>query len=171
MKLYDVDRRIAELLDQLEFDPETGEIGDNTEAVMDELDSLQMEKDRILKYLAKVIINTRANEAALKAEEERLAARRSILAKKEERIMHILDRECGGEKTDLGIAVLSYRHSEKLDVTDADAAIQWLKDNGRTDGIRLKAPEVNKDYVKKLIKAGATVPGAEVVPNVTCQLK
>lgn len=46
------------------------------------------------------------------------------MEKKDDRLMKIIDRECAGEKTDLGIAVVSYRKSESLEITDAAAALK-----------------------------------------------
>lgn len=50
MKLYEVNAAIQSALDRLDFDPETGEIGENTEAVLEELDALEMERDGILEW-------------------------------------------------------------------------------------------------------------------------
>lgn len=176
MKLYEVDQAIAEVLIKLEdvFDPETGEIltsPDATDEVFAELEALQMEKKRILEYLAKVTLNTRAEAVAIKAEEERLKKRRQSLEHKDERLMRIIDRECAGEKTDLGIATVSYRKSEPLDITDAKAAIEWLKENGHEDCIKYAEPEVKKDPVKKIIKAGTKVPGTVLTEKNNCSLK
>ena len=130
MKLYEVNMAIQSALDRLDFDPETGEIGENTEAVLQELDSLEMERDRILEYVAKVALNIRSDAAALKAEEDRLSKRRKALERKEEKLVSILDRECGGEKKDLGFATVSYRKSESVEVLDSAKACAWLHDNG-----------------------------------------
>ncbi len=168
MKLYEVNQKILDALDILE--EEGGEINDTTTEVMRELDSLEMERDRILGYLAKVVLNTRSEAAALKAEEERLSKRRKALEKKEEKLIGILARECG-EKTDLGVATLSYRKSESLDVKDAKAAVEWLNANGHADCVRTPAPEVMKDGVKKLLKAEKKVPGVALVVKNNVSLK
>ena len=36
------------------------------------------------------------------------------------RTIAILDRECGGEKTELGVATLCYRKSSRVEITDED---------------------------------------------------
>ncbi|MCC8065615.1 MAG: siphovirus Gp157 family protein [Clostridiales bacterium] len=108
MKLYEVNQAIESVIDQM-VDIETGEILPVSDELMEQLNSLEMERDRILGYLAKLVLNTRAEAAALKEEETRLKNRRDRLEKKENRLMEILDRECGGEKTNLGVATLSYR--------------------------------------------------------------
>ena len=112
MKLYEINTEILRLTDAIEFDEETGEILGDTDGLFAQIDALQMEKNRILEWLAKLVLNLRSEATALKSEEERLKARRDRLSKKEERLMSVLDRECGGEKTDLGVATLSYHHAE-----------------------------------------------------------
>ena len=171
MKLYEVNMAIQSALDRLDFDPETGEIGENTEAVLQELDSLELERDRILEYVAKVALNIRSDAAALKTEEERLSKRRKALERKEEKLVSILDRECGGEKKDLGFATVSYRKSESVEVLDSAKACAWLHDNGHNDCVHIKPPEVIKDEVKKLIKNDAKIPGVKLVEKNNCSLK
>ena len=76
MTLDEINAEIAMLLQQLEVDPETGEILASSDEIIQQLDELDMERSRILEYLAKVVIETRAETAALKTEEDRLAERR-----------------------------------------------------------------------------------------------
>ena len=171
MKLYEVNMAIQSALDRLDFDLETGEIGESTEAVLQELDSLEMERDRILEYVAKVALNIRSDAATLKAEEDRFSKRRKALERKEEKLISILDRECGGEKKDLGFATVSYRKSESVEVLDSAKACAWLHDNGHNDCVRIKPPEVIKDEVKKLIKNDAKIPGLKLVTKNNCSLK
>ena len=80
MKLYEVNAAIMRAIDIL--DEEGGEINDTTIQVMEELDALQMERDRILEYLAKAALNVRYEATAIKAEEERLTKRRQALENK-----------------------------------------------------------------------------------------
>ena len=93
------------------------------------------------------------------------------MERKEEKLIHILDRECGGAKTDLGFATLSYRKSESIEVSDPTKAVAWLHDNGHNDCVRIPAPEVMKDAVKKLIKNDAKIPGVKLVTKNNCSLK
>ena len=128
MKLYEVNQMIEGIFEQL-VDPETGEIVEN-EALLAQLDSLQMERSRILEYLAKLVLNTRSQMAALKEEEKRLKERRASLERKDTRLMEILDRECAGEKTDCGVATVCYRKTTKVEVGDDATAVSWLMENG-----------------------------------------
>ena len=171
MKLYEVNAKLESLLDEVLFDEETGEILAEPPDLSERFEALQMERQRILEYLAKLVINTRAEVAALKEEERRLKDRRSSLEAKEDRLMKILDRECGGTKTDLGVATFSYRKTSHVDVSDSAKAVRWLKRNKHHSCYRTPEPEVAKAEVKKLINAGVKVPGCAIVEDYSCSLK
>ena len=53
MKLYEINEEIMRLTDQLEIDTETGEIIENTEGVLDQLNALEMDRQAILQKLLK----------------------------------------------------------------------------------------------------------------------
>ena len=169
MKLYEVNQMIEGIFEQL-VDPETGEIVEN-EALLAQLDSLQMERSRILEYLAKLVLNTRSQMAALKEEEKRLKERRASLERKDTRLMEILDRECAGEKTDCGVATVCYRKTTRVEVGDDATAVSWLMDHGHTQCYRVPAPEISKTEVKKLLAAGTEVPGVALVQDYSCSLR
>ena len=171
MNLYEINEEILRLTDQIAVDEETGEILCDLDAIYAGIDALQMERRSILEYLAKLVLNLRSEAAAVKAEETRLRDRRTRLEKKEARLMQILDRECAGEKTDLGVATLNYRRTTRVDVTDAAKAVSWLKRRKFTDCFRVPAPEVAKAEVKKLLTAGAKVPGCALVEDRSYSLK
>jgi hypothetical protein len=171
MKLYEINAEILRLTDAIEFDPETGEILGSAEDLFDEINRLQMQKKSILVWLAKLVLNLRSEEAALKAEEDRLKARRTRLSKKEDQLMHVLDRECAGEKTDLEIATFSYRKTSHVEVTDSAKAVRWLKRHKFTDCYRIPEPEVAKAEVKKLIGSGEKVPGVSVINDYSTSLR
>lgn len=171
MKLYEINEEILRLTDQISVDEETGEILCDMDAITAGIEALQMERRSILEYLAKLVLNLRSEAAAVKAEEARLRDRRSRLEKKEARLMQILDRECGGEKTDLGVATLNYRRTTRVDVTDAAKAVSWLKRRKLLDCFRIPAPEVAKTEVKKLLTAGTRVPGCALVEDRSYSLK
>ena len=171
MKLYEINAEILRLMDAIEFDPKTGEVLCDTDEMYAQIHSLQMERQSILEYLAKLVINLRAEAAAVKAEEQRLKGRRDRLARKEERLMQVLDRECAGEKTDLGVATFYYRSTSHVDVSDAGKVIRWLKRHKHTDCFRVPAPEVAKNEVKKLINAGLKVPGCALVEDRSYSLR
>lgn len=170
MKLYEVNNQILELMALLEPDPETGEIPSNEEELIARLNTLALKREDILQYLAKVALNLRSESAMLKAEETRLRQRREGLEKKEERLIRILDRECG-ETTDLGVATLSYRKSSHVEVTDEAKTVSWLKRHKFTDAFKIPAPTVYKTELKKLLNSGQKIPGCKVVDECSCSLK
>ena len=171
MKLYEVDSEILRLLCLLEPDPETGEIPENEEQLLTELNGLQMEREHILEYLAKVVLNNRAEQEMLKIEEARLYERRKKLEAKEDRLMRVLDRECDGKITNLGIATFRYRATTKIEVADRAKAVNWLRRHKYKDAIRVMEPEVDKTVVRQLLKNGAKIPGLALLQSQSCSLK
>lgn len=170
MKLYEVNAAIQELLLMLEPDPETGEVA-ATDDIIAQLGHLEMERSAILEYLAKVVLDTRAGVDALKNEERRLKERRQALERKDERLMQILDRECAGQKTDCGVATICYRKTARVEVSDNQSAITWLKENGYDSCYKQPAPEVSKSEVKKLLQAGTDIPGIALIQDLSCSLR
>lgn len=170
MKLYEVNQAIEELAAKLDHDPETGEVI-ATEDILQELDSLQMERSRILEYLAKLVLNCRAEASSIKTEEKRLADRRRSLENRDARLMQILDRECAGQKTDCGVATVNYRATSRVEVSDSRKAISWLKRHKYTDCYRTPEPELSKAEVKKLLSAGEKIPGVTLVQDKSYSLK
>lgn len=171
MRLYEVNQEIQRLLLLIEPDPETGVIPDNCDEILEQLNALTMKRSDILEYLAKVVLDIRADISALKAEEKRLKERRAVLEHKEERLMQILDRECDGQKTDCGVATVSYRKTTRVDISDAAKAVRWLKRNKYTDCFRIPEPEVSKINVKRLLQDGVTVPGVSLTQDMSCSLR
>ena len=173
MKLYEINTEIIALLDQLEPDPETGEVPslEEEEAIIAQINALAMRREDILQYLAKLTLNCRAEADALKAEESRLKKRRDALDARQERLMKILDRECDGQTTNLGVATLSYRKTSRLEVTDEAKAVAWLKRHKFKDAFKVPAPTVYKTEVRRLLNAGQKIPGCVVVDDRSYSLK
>ena len=171
MKLYEINDSIENLLAALTVDPETGEIPADVDDVIEQLDTLTMERFAVLEYLAKEVLNLRADQAAVKAEESRLKERRERMARREASIMNVLDRECAGQKTDLGVATVSYRTSEATEITSEADARTWLLAEGHDECLKFTEPTIDKTALKTLIKSGVRVPGAEVTKRVNCSLK
>ena len=169
MKLYEVNQAIEDIIEN-SVDPETGEFVAD-EDLMQELSMLQMERGRILEYLAKLVLNNRAAIDASKEEEKRLKERRGLLEHKNERLMGILDRECAGKKTDCGVATVCYRKTTKVHISDAETATMWLEKNGHTNCYKVIAPELSKSEIKKLLVEGKEIPGVGLVQDYSCSLR
>lgn len=171
MKLYEINEAIETLLAALTVDPDTGEVPADADDVIAQIDALSMERSAVLEYLAKEVLNLRADQAAVKAEEARLKDRRERMAKRETAILGVLDRECAGQKTDLGVATVSYRTSEATEITDEADARTWLMAEGYDDCLKYAEPAIDKTALKALIKSGVEVPGAAVTKRTNCSLK
>lgn len=169
MKLYEVNQAIEEIFEQL-VDPETGELLAD-ETLMEQLAALQLERGRILEYLAKLVLNTKAQITSIKDEEQRLRDRRHSFENKVDRLMAILDRECHGEKTDCGVATVCYRKTSRVEVINDQEAIDWLRENGRVDCYRIPAPEISKTEVKRLLTSGEQIPGITLTQDYSCSLR
>lgn len=170
MKLYEINTSIQMLLEQLNPDPETGEVTADTDSIIEQLNSLQLERSAVLEFLAKTVINNRAEAEALKAEEKRLKERRTAVESKNSRILEILDRECGGQTTKLGVATLSYRKTQRVEITDSEAAVKFLTENGCDDCLKITT-EINKTSSKRLMADGTEIPGMSVVHEMSYSLR
>ena len=169
-KLYETNKQMDDLLLQLKPDEETGELPENTDEIIEQINALQADKDEILNWMAKEVLNIRANFAGIKAEQERLAKYRKSQEALADRLVAILDYECAGQNTDFGIAKLTHRKSQRTDVTDPDMAIAYLQQHGHDDMLKYKKPDVDKTAVKGLIKRGVPVPGVELVDSISVSL-
>lgn len=164
MKLYEINGEIERLLDSIIIDEETGEVvfGD-AEEILPRLDELQMERKAVLEYLAKAVLNIRSDRDAISSEVDRLRERGRKLEAREDALLRILDRECGGEKTDLGVASASYRTSEAVVFDNQTDVFQWLDSHERDDCLRRKEiVEIDKAGVRKALKAGEEIPGCRM---------
>ena len=172
MKICEIIPKIEELLEQvMPPDPPDDENPAAADDLITRFKDLHLKRDELLESLATLALDTRDDIMNLKTEESRLKARRQHLTGKRERVMSVLDRECGGEKTDLGVATLCYRRVSHVEITDGDAACKWLRENGHDEGYRIPKPEISKMYVGKLLDAGYRIPGAERVTAINCYLK
>ena len=160
MNLYTVDTRIFAILRALEPDTETGEVPEDEEQLLSELRSLGMARQDMLENMAKVVLNLRAEAGAISAEIERLSARKKAAETRATRYLDILSHECP-ETTDLTVATLRWRRSSRVEVGDSEMAVAWLMSNGHEDCCRIRAPEIAKDAVRKLLKKTA-VPGVKL---------
>lgn len=171
MKLYEISEKIEAIMDSMEVDEETGEVIETDERTEERLMALDMERKDILGWLAKLALNARAEAAALREEEQRLRGRRARKEREEQRLLAIIDRECAGVKTDLGVATASYRRTTRLEVGDEGKACRWLKRHGHSDCYRTPEPVVLKPEVKRLVQNGEAVPGCLLVEGLSFSLK
>ena len=161
MTLYEIDQRILDLVD-----PDTGELLDE-EAFL----ALEMERSAKLENVALWIKDLTVEARAIKEEADILTDRRRGLERKIERLKGYLAEALGGEKFETARCVVSSRRAAALEVTDIAAAARWLEREGHKDMVSYGAPTVDKRSVKELVKAGAEVPGVELVERTSLTVR
>ena len=150
--LYEIDQEILDCIDD-----ETGEILDT-----EKLDALQMEREQKLEGVALWVKDLKAEADAVKAEADKLTARRKALENKIDRLKNWLLFALDGEKLKTPRCNVYQTHSTKLNVIDEQSVVNWIQTHSREPEQYLKftLPEIRKDAVKAAIKDGAEIPGA-----------
>lgn len=162
--LYELDQAVLTVLDNgLIFDEETGEILFDE----DNFNQLEGERNDKLESVALYIKSLDAEAAAIKAEEKTLAERRSIKERKAHRLRGYLSTSMqmfGDTKLETPRVALSFRKSESVEITDASYLPR----------VFCKIEEKitpDKTAIKKAIKAGEVINGAELVTRQNLQIK
>ena len=158
--LYELDAMIESLLEQ--EDPETGELLCD----MEQLEAVLMERDTKIENIALYIKNKTAEAEAIKAEKLALEKRQKSAANKAERAKGFLEEYLKGQKFSTPKVAVSYRKSEQVEVSMA-----FFTDERNEKFLRFKDPEADKTAIKNALKAGETVPGAELVSKMNMILK
>lgn len=160
--LYELNQAVLAVLENgLVFDEETGEI------IWDEenLDALEMERNDKLESVALFIKNLESEAAAIRAEEKLLAERRGVKERKAERMRSYLSDSMtafGDTRIETPRCVVSFRKSQAVEIED-EALIpsSWIT----------YKPSINKAGIKKALRAGDFVHGAQLVERQNLQIK
>lgn len=166
MKLYELTHDYLALLDAIDND----EIPE--EAIADTLESITACIEDKADSIACLLKNLDADIVAIKAEEARLAERRKAKEKSHERIKQYLSetlQRAGLDKIETARNRITFRKSESVEV-DEEAFIKWAEIN-RDDLLTYSAPKVNKTEVKKALKDGIEIVGAELRIKNNIQIK
>lgn len=166
MKLYELTNDYLALLEAIDND----EIPE--EAIADTLEAITACIEDKADNIACLLKNLDAECKAIKAEEERLAERRKAKEKSHERIKQYLSetlQRAGLDKVETARNRITFRKSETVEV-DEDAFITWAQTH-RDDLLTYSAPKANKTEIKKALKGGAEIIGAELRINQNIQIK
>lgn len=166
MKLYELTNEYLALLEAIDND----EIPE--EAIADTLEAITGEIESKADSIACLLKNLDAEIVAIKAEEARLAERRKSKEKSYERIKEYLSNTlqiAGLDKIETARNKITFRKSESVEV-DEESFILWAQKN-RDDLLTYSAPKVNKTEIKKALKNGEEIIGAELRVNTNIQLK
>ena len=143
--LYDIDAAILACVDQ-----ETGEIFDP-----EQLDALQMERAQKLEGVALWIKDLKAEAEAVKAEADKLNARKKAIDNKVESLKTWLLYALGGEKLKTARCNVYQTHSQKVVIDDEKAMIDMLMSSPFGEKfLRIKEPEIDKNALKDSLKQG-----------------
>lgn len=161
MNLYEIDTKIMKAFEKA-VDVETGEILDAQ--AFEELDSLQMMKDEKIEGILLWIKNLSAEAEALKKEKQAFEARQKSATNKADSLKRYISGVLCGEKFKTDQVSVSWRKSEVVDYT---GNVYALPD----ECIIRKEPEVNKTALKKLLKEGTEINGAQLIVRQNIQIK
>ena len=151
--LYEIDRSILGCVD-----PETGEVLD-----AEALDALQMERERKLEGVALWIKDLNAEAEAVNAEAKKLNDRKKSLDRRISDLKAWLLAALGGEKLRTPRCNVYQTHSQHLAVEDEAKLISFLQTLDEPERfLRFKDPEIRKDEIKKALKDGYIIPGADL---------
>ena len=159
--IYEINQAILDCID-----PETGEILD-----MEALEQLQM--DRVQK--AENVVCWRKNLMALigdiKEEEDALKKRREVLQRKVDSLDNYLSMHFNGEKIETARAVINWRKSTSVEITNEQEAIDYLMHIAHEEVLKYKAPTIDKKAVKAILEAGEVIPGITLTDRMNLQIK
>ena len=163
MTIYEIDERIAELVD-----PETGELLD-----YEAFAALQMEREAKIENMALWYKDLIADAKKIREEEKALAERRKSAEAKAERLKGYLDTALAGESYKSAKVAVTYRKSTALEIApeDESTVIEKLETCGLDNCLVYTAPRISKTELTKALKSGAVVPGAELVERNNIQVR
>ena len=143
--LYDIDAAILDCVDQ-----ETGEILDP-----EKLDALQMEREQKLEGVALWVKDLKAEAEAVKAESDKLIARKKALDNKIDGLKQWLLYALNGEKLKTPRCNVYQTHSQKVVIDDEKALVDMLMTSPFGEKfLRVKEPEIDKNALKDSMKQG-----------------
>ena len=143
--LYEIDQAILDCVDL-----ETGEILDG-----EKLTALQMEREAKLEGVALWVKDLKAEAEAVKAEADKLNARKKALDNKIESIKTWLAAALNGEKLKTARCNVYQNHSQKVVIDDEKALIDMFMASPFGEKfLRIKDPEIDKVALKDSMKQG-----------------
>lgn len=160
--VYELDAKISSCI---QLDAEHVVSVDDGEILnLQQFEALQMERDKKIEGLCCYIKNKIADAEAIYAEIDVLSQRASVMKREAERCKNYLAGVLYGEKFETPRCKITWRKSEICNVLNIDAVPDEFK--------RTKVTvDADKTAIKKAIKGGAEIPGAEVIQKLNMTLK
>lgn len=159
--IYTLNKDYAELSAMLE----AAETEEEIQAIQDTLEMINVSIEEKLENTGKFIKNTESDITGIKAEIERLTAMKKTKENFVERLKNNVEfalKEKGLETLTVGTFKAGYRKSESVEIINLDVIpADFTK-------VEIKA---DKTAIKKALKAGEVVEGAEVRTNMNFYIK
>lgn len=159
--IYELNKDYAELSAMLE----AAETEEEIQAIQDTLEMINVSIEEKLENTGKFIKNTESDITGIKAEIERLTAMKKTKENFVERLKNNVEfalKEKGLETLTVGTFKAGYRKSESVEIINLDVIpADFTK-------VEIKA---DKTAIKKAIKAGEVVEGAEIKVNQNFYIK
>lgn len=166
--LYQINEQVDSIMAKIQsaFDESTGEIINEelyTES-QKELDNLEIAQNEKIENIACYIKNLNSEVFAIENEIKTLSQRKKVKENQLKRIKEYLANFLklkGIKKIETPKAVVSFRKSEQLEITDEEEAIEWC----RHRGFLKEKPEIDKTEVKKYIKNLISLGDEDLCPT------
>lgn len=164
MTLYEINSDIRSILESVTVDEETGELLGDIDFVR--INELNLERTTKIENLALFAKELMVEIDAIKAEKEKLIERAKVKERKVESIKNYLSfilTDNGETRFETPRTLLSFRKSEIVEINDKELPKKYMK----------KKIEISPDKIeiKKLLKSGMIVKGAQLVEKQNLQIK
>lgn len=156
--LFNYIRQIDELFARAT--DEKGEI--DFDSIKDDLNALEMNKAEKIDNCIAFYKSRKATAEALKKEKQAIADRQKSAENEAERMKNYLAFCLGGDKWESTAGKISYRKTERVEVTDA---------NKIPEEYRKWSFEPDKASIKEDIKQGVIIAGATICENISTIIK
>ena len=157
MNIYDIKKEffaIQELVENEEFDEETGELIDNSKEIQELLDSLKEKRDLKADNIAYLIKSSLNSQDSIENEITRLKARKEAYTKQETKLKDLLIYLLAGEKLKTDRFTYSYRKSSSVKIVDESLiSLNYFKTK--------EVVTIDKMAIKEDLRNGL-VSGAEI---------
>jgi hypothetical protein len=108
---------------------------------------------------------------SIKEEEDALKKRREVLQRKVDSLDNYLSTHFSGEKIETARAVINWRKSTGVEITDEMEAVDYLMHIAHEEVLKYKMPTIDKKAVKALLEAGEKIPGIMLTDRMNLQIK
>jgi len=159
MKVYEIKAEfyaLMEIIENEEFDPDTGELIDNSDDIKDLMKEINQNIETKLDNIEFIKAEYSSNIDNIKKEISRLQARQKSFLKKIESLKDLQKYLMNGDKFETSLYSYGFRKSKQVEIID-DTLID-------TEYLKEKVTyTIDKTKIKKAIESGIDVIGAEVI--------